>query len=277
MNVWAEVVPASGSRLTVLSRDGTYVECQCTCGAVKRLRVDGVRSGAVRSCGCLSRETKQKRGEWNREQGKLTEEQVTELVEVYKLGYDVADIAECLGTTYGLVYSLLKHRGEIRRGGTTILGTPRKARGELGNLSREEKLKVKNAAERAYYAKWKEENPEAWRLRKEKISKRKRDDYAKNKAENSEDYRRWLNTRAAQIRDQMYGLAPGQWDQMLIEQSGRCGICNRPMKSPHVDHDHISGEVRELLCGPCNQGLGGFQDRRSVLFQVVAYLARHGR
>src|ERR1019366_3761566 len=140
MSVRAEVVPAVGSRLTVLSRDGTYAQCRCACGVVKLLRVDGVRSGAVRSCGCLSREVKQKRGEWNRDQGKLTEEQVTELVEVYRLGYAVADIAECLGVTYGLVYSLLKHRGEVRTGGVTILGAPRKARGALSKLSREERL-----------------------------------------------------------------------------------------------------------------------------------------
>jgi len=43
----------------------------------------------------------------------------------------------------------------MRVGEVTKLGTPRKPKGAISNLPREERLKVKNAAERAYYAKWK--------------------------------------------------------------------------------------------------------------------------
>jgi hypothetical protein len=165
----------------------------------------------------------------------------------------------------------------MKVGEPTKLGTPRKPRGALSNLPREERLRAKRAADKSYYLKRAEENPEAHRLRKEKIAKRKRDNYAKNKAENSDAYRKWLNERAAQLRDALYGLVPGQWDRMLIEQSGCCGICNEPMLRPHVDHDHVTGKVRELLCSSCNRGLGGFKDRRSILFRAISYLARHGR
>ena len=48
------------SRLTVIRRllkgHRAYYECLCSCGAVKIIRADNVKSGSTLSCGCLSRE-----------------------------------------------------------------------------------------------------------------------------------------------------------------------------------------------------------------------------
>ena len=44
--------------------------------------------------------------------------------------------------------------------------------------------------------------------------------------------------------------------QMLVEQAGRCLVCREPMRRPVVDHDHANGQVRGLLCGPCNLMVG---------------------
>lgn len=51
-----------------------------------------------------------------------------------------------------------------------------------------------------------------------------------------------------------YGLAPGQYDQMLENQDGRCAICRRKPRNRRlaVDHDHNTGTVRGLLCHTCN-------------------------
>jgi hypothetical protein len=47
-------------RLEVLNetrRSGRlHYECICSCGTMKTIRADNVRSGVVRSCGCLGRE-----------------------------------------------------------------------------------------------------------------------------------------------------------------------------------------------------------------------------
>lgn len=56
-----------------------------------------------------------------------------------------------------------------------------------------------------------------------------------------------------------YGITPEQYDQMCDTQKGLCAICGRPPrrgKRLAVDHNHITNQVRGLLCGSCNMRLG---------------------
>jgi hypothetical protein len=69
-----------------------------------------------------------------------------------------------------------------------------------------------------------------------------------------------------------YGLTVEQWDQMLIEQSGLCALCDEQMQNPHIDHSHISGKVRGLLCLRCNTMLGHVE--RVSMIRIEAYLER---
>lgn len=59
----------------------------------------------------------------------------------------------------------------------------------------------------------------------------------------------------------VYGLAPGEYDELYAAQGGRCAIagCTATGKRKRlaVDHDHETGEVRGLLCGPHNYDLLG--------------------
>ena len=66
-----------------------------------------------------------------------------------------------------------------------------------------------------------------------------------------------------------FGLTLERWDEILIEQSGRCYLCEEPMNGViHVDHDRscCSGNkscgrcVRGLAHQKCNQGIGQFGD-----------------
>lgn len=77
----------------------------------------------------------------------------------------------------------------------------------------------------------------------------------------------------ARIRKK-YGLTRAAWDAMLIAQSGRCGLCDNPMRRPVVDHDHATNRVRDLLCDGCNTGLGIFE-RPGFPSAASAYLIRH--
>jgi hypothetical protein len=65
----------------------------------------------------------------------------------------------------------------------------------------------------------------------------------------------------------------------------RCAICDQPEGAidPHskkprklaVDHNHVTGAVRALLCTNCNTGLGRFDDSRELLRRAIAYLEKH--
>lgn len=64
---------------------------------------------------------------------------------------------------------------------------------------------------------------------------------------------RTKQNRALHLR-KTYDLSVEQYEAMLESQDHRCAICRRRAvtKNLHVDHDHATGEVRGLLCKPCN-------------------------
>ena len=71
-----------------------------------------------------------------------------------------------------------------------------------------------------------------------------------------------------------YGITAQEYDLMLDAHGGLCAIC-RAAPAAHVDHDHATNAVRELLCFNCNGGLGQFRDDPAVLLAAVAYLEKH--
>ncbi|MGY1702258.1 endonuclease VII domain-containing protein [Geodermatophilus sp. SYSU D00766] len=71
-----------------------------------------------------------------------------------------------------------------------------------------------------------------------------------------------------------YGITAEEADAMLAAQKGRCAVC-RTAPAAHVDHDHATGRVRQLLCFNCNGGLGQFRDDPAVLRAAAEYVERH--
>jgi hypothetical protein len=68
-----------------------------------------------------------------------------------------------------------------------------------------------------------------------------------------------------------YGISADEFDELVRQQGGVCAICGRP-DPEHVDHDHVTGEVRGILCFNCNGGLGQFRDSVDSLRAAAAYL-----
>jgi ribosomal protein L34E len=80
----------------------------------------------------------------------------------------------------------------------------------------------------------------------------------------------------------MYGITVEQYDEMREAQKHVCAICSRPetvvmrgkVKPLSVDHDHLTGKVRGLLCHECNVGLGKFKDNPRLLNAARHYIER---
>lgn len=77
-----------------------------------------------------------------------------------------------------------------------------------------------------------------------------------------------------------YGMSVEDYNRLLHQQGDACHIC----RSQHpglefsffpVDHDHVTGEVRGLLCNDCNLGLQRFKDNPEFLMGAAAYLLKH--
>jgi hypothetical protein len=76
-----------------------------------------------------------------------------------------------------------------------------------------------------------------------------------------------------------FGLTAMRYSEMLAEQDGKCAICGyQPAPDKRalaIDHDHKTGKVRSLLCGPCNRGIGQFRERADLLILAAEYLESH--
>lgn len=74
-----------------------------------------------------------------------------------------------------------------------------------------------------------------------------------------------------------YGITAEEYKLLYEAQGGRCAICQRATGAARrlaVDHNHKTGEVRGLLCKPCNRyGLGMFaRDNPEVFDRAAEYL-----
>src|SRR3954453_13858938 len=87
--------------------------------------------------------------------------------------------------------------------------------------------------------------------------------------------RRKVEERDAYLR-RTFGISHAQYEELLSRQGGGCRICGkRPGKiSLHVDHDHVTGEIRGLLCVGCNNALGQFRDDPLLLVRAAQHAAR---
>ena len=90
-----------------------------------------------------------------------------------------------------------------------------------------------------------------------------------------------LNRERSLLKD--YGLTLEAYDAMFLTQKGLCACCEQPETSRKrtnrlglsVDHDHVTGEVRQLLCHRCNLALGLLQDDPELCSKMQKYATKH--
>lgn len=85
--------------------------------------------------------------------------------------------------------------------------------------------------------------------------------------------------RKAKIKH-YYGMSVEQFDTLLADQGGACGVCKEPEPEDMggrrawwvIDHDHRTHKIRGILCNACNFGIGQFKDDPALLQAAANYL-----
>ena len=76
-----------------------------------------------------------------------------------------------------------------------------------------------------------------------------------------------------------FGLTRAQYDTLIKEQGGGCGICGGQSNNGRrlsIDHCHVTDKIRGILCNNCNTALGMANDSIDILSKMIQYLSKHG-
>lgn len=112
--------------------------------------------------------------------------------------------------------------------------------------------------------------------------------WRKNNPEKSKEiYKKYSNSEKGKIRNKKwakknrllsYGITENVLEEMKKKQNNKCAICGKVIneftKDFAIDHNHITGEIRGLLCMNCNIGLGVFRDNKTIMRKAIDYLGR---
>lgn len=97
------------------------------------------------------------------------------------------------------------------------------------------------------------------------------------KKDNPERSKRSSRERSLKFR---FGINLQEYEELLHKQNYACAICGSTetrnmgdtVWSLSVDHNHITGKIRGLLCNNCNRGLGLLGDSLEALKKAIKYL-----
>jgi len=85
-----------------------------------------------------------------------------------------------------------------------------------------------------------------------------------------------LNTVDGYLR-RKYGKTLADKRDQRAKQHGLCAVCGKPLPTDiqrcHWDHNHTTGQLRDLLHGRCNIAVGFLES--DICSPALAYIARH--
>lgn len=98
--------------------------------------------------------------------------------------------------------------------------------------------------------------------------------------------KRWRETPNGRAKERLshvrrkYGMGEEEYTALLHAQDFKCAVCGtdepgrRDGESFAVDHDHLAGHVRGLLCIRCNVGIGQLRDDPALIMKAADYLLK---
>lgn len=133
---------------------------------------------------------------------------------------------------------------------------------------------------------WREKNKAHVKKYQKGWRDKNKESVAEYQKEYSEIYRKKESTQFAIWRRGLkknHKLTVSEWNEIWKIQDGKCAICDIYMKprgrageSASVDHNHLTHEIRGLICRHCNHSLGGFKDDPDILISAAEYLIERG-
>jgi hypothetical protein len=132
---------------------------------------------------------------------------------------------------------------------------------------------------------WRSENPKKVAAYQKQWRDKNADAIKEYSKEYSKEYglRPYVQERKRYRGLQQYGLTPEGFNDLWTSQRGKCAICEIEMRprgrdknSACIDHNHLTGDVRGLLCRACNHGIGNLKDDPDVLEAAAKYLRKFG-
>lgn len=77
-----------------------------------------------------------------------------------------------------------------------------------------------------------------------------------------------------------YGITFDQYVEMFNKQGCQCAVCGEKESKGYgkmaVDHDHITGKIRGILCQPCNTSIGKMQENPVLIRKLAEYIEKNG-
>jgi hypothetical protein len=90
-----------------------------------------------------------------------------------------------------------------------------------------------------------------------------------------------MNNRQSHLK-RNYELTEDEYNAQAASQAFLCEICreanperNGESENLSVDHDHVTGTNRGLLCNRCNKALGFLRDSQELAIRVLIYLRKY--
>jgi hypothetical protein len=95
----------------------------------------------------------------------------------------------------------------------------------------------------------------------------------------------WARSAQERSRDwvlRQKGSSLAEFEDIFRKQDGKCLICTRQMRLAGIrkgainkavlDHNHVTGKKRGVICSRCNLAIGLFEDSIELLVSAVVYL-----